>query len=137
MFDSWIDLEDLNRGDEHPLAIIPVRVVGPTGEEPARSVIDTGSSVSIFPRSMLERIGVDFSEKRVVHGATSAGDGVYFQGEPEAITVICWHHDALVHAIGSDVLKNPMLGLNDFFKQFRIDFRPGPGGPQFRIERPG
>jgi predicted aspartyl protease len=137
MLNQWIDLDHLDRDDKHPLAIIPVRVIGPVGEEPARSVIDTGSSLTIFPRSLLERLGLNFSQSRTIEAATSMGQGAVLQGDPLMIDLICWGHEAPVAALASDGLENPVLGLNDFFRHFEIRFRPGPNDrPQFQIKRP-
>jgi hypothetical protein len=123
---DWIDLEKLHLDDDRPLAVIPVRLVGPQGhEEPHRAVIDSGTDLSVFPTSILQRLGVDFSAGKTVGAVTGTGGGSYRIGEPLTIDCIYRNHKVQVTAFGSDAMEDGMLGLHDFFREFRVTFEVG------------
>jgi hypothetical protein len=132
---EWIELEKLHADDERPLAFLLVRLIGPRTEEPHRVLLDSGSDLSVFPTHVLERLGVDFSNGRLLSAATGEGTGDRRIGEPTTISCAFDDYEIEIAAIGSDNADVCIFGLHDFFREFTITFEIAPGlKGRFKLE---
>ena len=88
----------------------PVGVWGADGErlETVQALVDTGSSYSMFPRGMLERLGI---EKRFVLPFEQADGGVIDRDVGQAVLVINGDESAMRVIFGEDNAE-PLLGAN-------------------------
>lgn len=117
----WIPLTAPEPGlEDAPQPIIDIHVFGPSSSEDARALVDTGSSYSVFPLDLLERLGVNFTGATSVPSVVGSGAANYLVGDEHLIEC---HHDgqiALARGYASEGAKIVMLGVNDFLRFFNL-----------------
>jgi hypothetical protein len=119
---EWMPLRAPEPGLERtPLPLIDVLVVGPTDacvEVPA--VVDTGSSLSVFPTDLLKTIGVKFHNPQTVQAVVGDGAAMYKLGDPVIIECMFGRHAVPLTTYASDGADMVMLGVNDFLRHFDL-----------------
>ena len=88
----------------------PIGVWSTDGErlETVDALVDTGASYSLFPRSMLERLGI---EKRFVLSFEQADGGVIDRDVGQAVLVINGSESSMRVIFGEDD-ADPLIGSN-------------------------
>ncbi len=126
----------LNGRYSRPKPLIPVRILGPSGDRITVGLLDTGADDTIFPASWAPSLGIDLSSAPT---GTAAGVGM-------ASSVVRYAQASLRITDGVEVrtwpawvgftdtpLRNPLLGFAGFLQFFTATFRGDREGVELEV----
>jgi hypothetical protein len=99
--------------------------VGPNSKQlaPQLALIDSGCDLSTFPSAWAPLLGIDFKKEcDEIEGQTASGTDKTQRIYKPGIHGLILGHKVPLHAVFNPRLPIALLGREDFFKFFRVDF---------------
>lgn len=99
--------------------------MGPNGKQspPLSALVDSGCDCSTFPKAWAALLGIDFqADCEAIEGHTASGTNNHQRRYQPGIHGLVHGHKVPLHAIFNPHIPIALVGRDDFFEFFKIEF---------------